>query len=39
MVQALLLAESRREGVESWILWNPQNRYAWSALKTKENLP
>jgi hypothetical protein len=26
------LRAARRQGVESWILWNPLNRYTWSAL-------
>jgi hypothetical protein len=31
-VRAQILAAAR-EGVDSWILWNPQNRYTWAALK------
>lgn len=27
------LRAARRQGVESWILWNPLNRYTWDALK------
>ncbi|MBI3297426.1 MAG: putative glycoside hydrolase [Elusimicrobia bacterium] len=27
------LRAARRQGVESWILWNPLNRYTWEALK------
>jgi len=31
-VRAQILAAAR-EGVTSWILWNPQNRYTWAALR------
>ena len=31
-VRAQILAAAR-QGVTSWILWNPQNRYTWSALR------
>jgi hypothetical protein len=31
-VRAQILA-AQRFGVTSWILWNPQNRYTWAALK------
>ncbi|MCX5795809.1 MAG: hypothetical protein NTY77_09975 [Elusimicrobia bacterium] len=31
-VRAQILAASR-QGVTNWILWNPQNRYTWSALR------
>ncbi|TBR25801.1 hypothetical protein EPO15_01495 [bacterium] len=27
------LRAARRQGVESWIMWNPLNRYTWEALK------
>lgn len=27
------LRAARHQGVESWILWNPVNRYTWEALK------
>ena len=32
-VRAQLMA-ARREGIESWILWNPGNRYTWEVLRT-----
>ncbi|MBI3551900.1 MAG: putative glycoside hydrolase [Elusimicrobia bacterium] len=35
-VRAQILA-AKRVGVESWILWNPQNRYTWSAVPKEEN--
>jgi hypothetical protein len=31
-VRAQILA-AQRFGITSWILWNPQNRYTWSALR------
>ena len=31
-VRAQILAAAR-QGVTNWILWNPQNRYTWSALR------
>ena len=31
-VRAQILAAAR-QGVTSWILWNPQNRYTWAALR------
>ncbi len=31
-VRAQILAAAR-EGVTNWILWNPQNRYTWGALR------
>ncbi len=31
-VRAQILA-AHKQGVTSWILWNPQNRYTWSALR------
>jgi hypothetical protein len=43
-VRAQILA-AEAQGVTSWLLWNPQNRYTWAALRHnnkpifKENLP
>ncbi len=34
-VKAQILA-AQRMGVNSWILWNPQNRYTWSAIPKEE---
>lgn len=34
-VRAEILA-ARKQGIESWILWNPQNRYTWQALQALE---
>ena len=31
-VRAQILAAAR-QGVTNWVLWNPQNRYTWSALR------
>lgn len=36
-VRAQILAAARM-GVTSWILWNPQNRYTWSAVPNAELL-
>jgi hypothetical protein len=36
-VRAQILAAAR-QGVTNWILWNPQNRYTWSALR-RNNQP
>jgi hypothetical protein len=37
-VRAQILAAARM-GVRSWILWNPQNRYTWSAIPKLSELP
>ena len=37
-VRAQILAASR-QGVTSWILWNPQNHYTWSAARKELNKP
>ena len=36
-VKAQILAAAR-VGVTSWILWNPQNRYTWSAIPSAEEV-
>ena len=36
-VRAQILAAAR-SGVTSWVLWNPQNRYTWSAIPRQELL-
>lgn len=36
-VRAQILAAARM-GVTNWILWNPQNRYTWSAIPSQEEL-
>ncbi len=36
-VRAQILAAARM-GVTNWILWNPQNRYTWSAIPREETL-
>ncbi len=37
-VRAQVLA-ARREGIESWILWNPSNRYTWKAIEVRNDSP
>ena len=37
-VRAQIFAAARM-GVRNWILWNPQNRYTWSAIPKPQDLP